>query len=1189
MMLCTGLTANAAEDQEIKVYVNDTRIQFDVPPMFIKDRTMVPIRAVFEAMGADVQWNDTIKTAYITKGEKRVQIRLDNRNALVDGKSIQMDVPATGVNGRILVPVRFISENLGLKVDWVNSTKTVFIQEPFTPMNSGNIQNWGKFASDDEWNYHILQNNILVKENVITKRQEKLADHILCDLQPDGEWIYCIGLDKGISKIIRINKDKGSREVVLDTPVQSFQLVNGWLYYSNSETSTVLYRSKINGSDTMKILKEGNFSPKNWFVQNGFIYYQDLRTRTLYRARIDGSDGIQLTDPQGVSSLAVENRYMQGAEASYYLKLIDSHYLYFLLETGMDDDTNYRVPGVYRLPVTGGRPELIADKNPVSINMDEDWLYMAVQGQGKSQLLKYKKDGSQILTINEYKENDLPGNIYVHNSTLYYTLLRGNNKQELFRMNTEGQSITQITWSYGSNPSRVKDVLSSVSSAYGKVKNISTFQIARAETGKQTITQTIDRKSNHTDSIYYQNIKDEKEKTDLEVWMDSQYRYSKTPDEKLWSIEKHNTNKTDLQKSVFSYILPNEELYNNLTVVEHNNKITLSGTGSFPNLMRNLADSGELVYNSLSDFFESVTLQIVIDAESYMIDEFTLEIHFYPQDAQTSDAKASVSRYSFLNSRFNTTLIYVPSSLEQSLALKQQADIKTAQAVRLLEEEKYEEAVKLFDTAISTYPKSYPAYLHKGKALYALGRYKEAIVTLDHYQNYAAEDIEALWMEGWCYLKLSDYTRAEQLARKALSLEENNVTALNLMGSVAAATEDYAAARDYFETAIFLDKGYYEAHLNLASILFNMGNFTKCIQTVDHFLTRFPYDRELMYLKAQCLSRQGKNTNAIGVYEQILEKNSNDFVTMTYIAIEYETLQNYTKAQEYANKAEKVYKDYNLLKSLLERLIYDRSTTSSQKLVDFIRRNYLYYKDNEEANKAINTITAKLNGYTIEDVKNLLESIQSPEDKSTFLLSGEAYNTYMSRQDQSLVETRQEGNTVYFGMKTFSQEVGFQFIEFIQSIDKPHEKILILDLRDNSGGLSTEANIMLDALLPECTPSYIIERNGYITTFRSGKSHTAFKKIGVLVNENTASSSELLALGLKTYAENVTIIGKQTMGRGVGQVVYMDRMKQYAIFLVNHYWNVLQENIHEKGLPIDIKVGSDDPDYAKAIANFLKK
>ena len=178
------------------------------------------------------------------------------------------------------------------------------------------------------WNYHILQNNILVREHGGTKKQEKIADHIICDLQLDQEWIYCIGTDKGINKIIRLNKENGVKEVLSDTAVNSFQLVNGWLYYSNDENSNLLYRTKYNGTETMKILRDGNFTPKSWFVQNGFIYYQDLRSRLICRARIDGSEATVLTNVYGVSNASNNSLLAQNTGVSYHLKLIDNDFLY---------------------------------------------------------------------------------------------------------------------------------------------------------------------------------------------------------------------------------------------------------------------------------------------------------------------------------------------------------------------------------------------------------------------------------------------------------------------------------------------------------------------------------------------------------------------------------------------------------------------------------------------------------------------------------------------------------------------------------------------------------------------------------------------------------------------------------------------------------------------------------------------
>ncbi|NLN65319.1 MAG: DUF5050 domain-containing protein [Clostridiaceae bacterium] len=1168
------------QEPEIKVYVNDTKLQFDVPPIFINGRTMVPIRMVFESLGADVEWNNDTKTASISKGGKNVLVQLDNRIAQVDGKAVQMDVPATGIDGRILVPVRFISENLDLKVDWVNSTKTVFINELAEGNITGN-QSRGRFASDNVWNYYILQNNTLIREHIATKNQSKVADHILSDLHFYKEWIYCVGIDQGVHKVIRLRKSGIGKEVIVDTPVDSFQIANDWIYYSDSRDQTVLYRTKTDGSETMEVIHDGNFSPKSWFVRDGWVFYQNLRTNTISRTRIDGSDSFSLTSLFAGSEI-ITSKSKDDAKVTFDLKLMDDRFLYLILDTGHNQSS-----GIYRLLLTGGRPQLIINKLPLSINMDKEWLYMAVEEQGNSKLIKLKKDGTAQLTINEYKENDIPQDIYVHNSSLYYTLLRGSNKLEFFNMNPDGENIEKIVWEYNTYYSRVKKVLSETASAHSSLNSISTFQVSQLKTKEQSQTIASEHKINQTDSLYYQVI--EENDTDLEIWMDYKYIYSRRYDEKTWGIREHDSGKNFMQKTVFASIVPSEELCNNLTISEQNDKIILRGSGAFQDLMYAIAGGEELIFNNPSDFFETVTLEIVIDKESYLIDALTLEMIYYHGTDQQG-VQSQTCRYSFTNSQFNRTLLYRPPSLDESLNLKKQTDYKIELAQNLIKKSEYQEAIQLLDDAISLYSKAQNAYLYKGHVLYNLGNYKEAILAYEQYREFAPYNINVHSHEGWCYLKLGNIAKAEQMAKIVLNLDQNNTQGLNLMGSIAAINEDYNDASEFLQTAFSLDSNYYEPHLNYASVLFSSGNFTRCIQTVDEFLHRFPYDRELMYLKAQSLSRQGKSAEAIRVYNQILDLNpSNDFVTMTYIAIEYESLQNYTRAKEYANKAQAIYPEYSLLKNLLEKLIYDQSTTSSQKLVDFIRKYYLFYREDETVIKAFEEITAKLNSYTIQDVEKLLETIKNPQDNSSYVLSGKDYSNYMTGFNKSFMKTEIKGDIVYCGMQTFPQVIGIQFTEFIQDIEKTEEKTLILDLRDNSGGLSNEANIILDALLPECTPSYIIERNGYISTFRSGKNYTQFKKIGILVNENTASSSELLALGLKTYLDNVTIIGKHTVGQGVGQTVYLDRMKQYAIFLVNHYWNVLQDNIHDEGLPIDIIVGDEDPDYAKALDKFLKE
>ena len=192
--------------------------------------------------------------------------------------------------------------------------------------------------ADGVWNYHILQNNILVRS--ISHKNKKIADHIICDLQLDQEWIYCIGTDKGINKIIRLDKDNGVKEVLSEAAVNSFQLVNGWLYYSNAENSNLLYRTKSDGTETMKILRDGNLTPKSWFVQNGFIYYQDLRSRLICRARIDGSETTVLSNVYGVSN-ASNNSLLAQTQVVLSFRVTTMIFCFVLKRTPVQDGLSF--------------------------------------------------------------------------------------------------------------------------------------------------------------------------------------------------------------------------------------------------------------------------------------------------------------------------------------------------------------------------------------------------------------------------------------------------------------------------------------------------------------------------------------------------------------------------------------------------------------------------------------------------------------------------------------------------------------------------------------------------------------------------------------------------------------------------------------------------------------------------------
>ena len=114
-------------ENDIKVLVNGKNLTMDQPPVLVNDRTLVPVRAIFESLGAKVDWNNDTNTATGVLGDTTIEIQIENTIAKVNGKDVTLDVPAKLISDRTLVPVRFISESLGAKVDWDNDTQTVII------------------------------------------------------------------------------------------------------------------------------------------------------------------------------------------------------------------------------------------------------------------------------------------------------------------------------------------------------------------------------------------------------------------------------------------------------------------------------------------------------------------------------------------------------------------------------------------------------------------------------------------------------------------------------------------------------------------------------------------------------------------------------------------------------------------------------------------------------------------------------------------------------------------------------------------------------------------------------------------------------------------------------------------------------------------------------------------------------
>ncbi len=139
IIMCSSMTSNictaevASESDEIKVFLNGERLQFDVNPYIKNSRTLVPFRKIFEAFGLEVQWNPANKTVIATGKGTKILLTINNSKAIVDSKEQKLDAPPEIKNSRTFVPLRFIGESIGAEVEWVAKSRTINISYKAEP------------------------------------------------------------------------------------------------------------------------------------------------------------------------------------------------------------------------------------------------------------------------------------------------------------------------------------------------------------------------------------------------------------------------------------------------------------------------------------------------------------------------------------------------------------------------------------------------------------------------------------------------------------------------------------------------------------------------------------------------------------------------------------------------------------------------------------------------------------------------------------------------------------------------------------------------------------------------------------------------------------------------------------------------------------------------------------------------
>ena len=130
--IITGVYKKDAGDITIGTFVDGVDVDYEkydsVLPQIKNGTTLVPVRAVTEAFDAAVTWNGEDRTVTVKSGDNEIVLKIDSAKAIVNGEEKELTAAPEIVEGRTIVPVRFIAQALGMDVEWDDASRTIIIE-----------------------------------------------------------------------------------------------------------------------------------------------------------------------------------------------------------------------------------------------------------------------------------------------------------------------------------------------------------------------------------------------------------------------------------------------------------------------------------------------------------------------------------------------------------------------------------------------------------------------------------------------------------------------------------------------------------------------------------------------------------------------------------------------------------------------------------------------------------------------------------------------------------------------------------------------------------------------------------------------------------------------------------------------------------------------------------------------------
>ena len=237
----------------------------------------------------------------------------------------------------------------------------------------------------------------------------------------------------------------------------------------------------------------------------------------------------------------------------------------------------------------------------------------------------------------------------------------------------------------------------------------------------------------------------------------------------------------------------------------------------------------------------------------------------------------------------------------------------------------------------------------------------------------------------------------------------------------------------------------------------------------------------------------------------------------------------------------------------------------------------------EEAGLLPGDIIVGWNGSSVEgmELSELVSKIKTDPDEHLTLeieRDGDTMEVELTRREVEIptVESEMLHDQIgYIKLLEFDEVTAEQFRAVLDQLEEQGMEKLIIDVRDNPGGVLQTVCDMLDELLPEGLIVYTEDKDGNKKEYTSDETHQFTKPLAVLTNENSASASEIFAGAIQDYSLG-TIVGTTTFGKGIVQRIFYLSDGTGVKLTVAKYYTPKGHDIHKKGITPDVEVELDE-------------